>query len=176
MTPIDVLASLAWYYASISLLAIGGASSVLPDMHRFLVETNGWMSHEQFASLFAISQAAPGPNVLFVALFGWQVAGVLGAWVAMLAISAPSAIAAIAFEIFSSRNPQARWPGLLRRGLAPLTIGLLLSTGVILARSIDHSWFTMCLTAAALLLSLLTRVPPLLLIVGGAAFGIGLKL
>lgn len=176
MTPLDVLLSLGWYFASVSLLAIGGASSVLPDMHRFLVDTNGWMSNEQFAALYAISQAAPGPNVLFVALFGWHVAGVVGACVTMLAISAPSAIAAVAFEIFAGRNPQARWPGLLRRGLAPLTIGLLISTGVILARGVDHSIIALGFTAVALLLTLLTRVSPLWLIVAGAGLGVVLKL
>ncbi len=176
MIPAGVLMTLAWYFASVSLLAIGGASSLLPDMHRFLVETQGWMTDEQFASMYAISQAAPGPNVLFVALFGWQIAGVAGAWTTMLAISAPSAITALAFEIFAGRNPQAKWPGLLRRGLAPLTIGLLLSTGVILARSVDGTAWSMLLTAAAMLLCLLTRMPPLLLIITGAVLGVVLKL
>ena len=94
----------------------------------------------------------------------------------MLAISAPSAIAAVAFEIFAGRNPQARWPGLLRRGLAPLTIGLLISTGVILARGVDHSIIALGFTAVALLLTLLTRVSPLWLIVAGAVLGVVLKL
>ena len=70
MTSPEILRSLLGHFGMLSLLAVGGGGSVIPDMHRFLVEANGWMSDEQFAALYAISQASPGPNILFVALFG----------------------------------------------------------------------------------------------------------
>jgi hypothetical protein len=79
----------------LSLLAVGGGGTVIPDMHRYLVESRHWMTDEQFAALYAISQASPGPNILFVALFGWQVAGAAGAFASMVGICGPSSVIAL---------------------------------------------------------------------------------
>ena len=59
----------------LSLLSIGGANTTIPEFHRFLVLEHGWLSESRFVELYALSQAAPGPNMLFVALFGLQIAG-----------------------------------------------------------------------------------------------------
>jgi Chromate transport protein ChrA len=72
LQPLDWL-NLFFYYISISLLAVGGAIATAPDMHRFLVERQGWLTDLQFNASIAIAQAAPGPNVLFIALLGWNV-------------------------------------------------------------------------------------------------------
>lgn len=166
----EILASLLAHFSALSLLAIGGASSTLPDMHRYLVEANGWLTDAQFSAMYAISQAAPGPNVLFVSLFGWQAAGFAGSLVAMLGMCGPSSLIALGFEYFSGRAPHARWPGLIRRGLAALTIGLVFASGWVLARSVDHHWPAMALTALTVLLMLKTRLHPLVLVaIGGAA-------
>lgn len=171
----DILASLLAHFSALSLLAIGGASSTLPDMHRYLVEANGWLTDAQFSAMYAISQAAPGPNVLFVSLFGWQVAGLAGAFTAMLGMCGPSSLIALGFEYFSGRSPHARWPGLIRRGLAALTIGLVFSSGWVLARSVDHHWPAVAVTALTVLLMLKTRLHPLVLVaIGGAAGLFGL--
>jgi len=167
----DRIAELLGHFATLSLLAIGGASSTIPDMHRFLVEANGWLTDAQFSAMYAISQAAPGPNVLFVALFGWQVAGFGGTLAAIVGMCGPSSLIAMGFEYYAGRSPHARWPVLIRRGLAGLTIGLLLSTGWVLAASIDHRWTGIALTLATIVLTLKTRVHPLLLIGVGAAAG-----
>lgn len=167
----ETIGSLAVHFGALSFLAIGGASSTIPDMHRYLVEANGWLSDREFSALYALSQAAPGPNVLFVALFGWQVAGLAGALVSILSMCGPSSVLAMAFEYFSGRSHGARWPGLIRRGLAGITIGLLLSTGWVLAASVDHSWRACLLTLATVGLVLKTRIHPLLLIGVGAGVG-----
>lgn len=80
------LASLAAYFATLSLMAIGGANAVLPDMHRHAVEVQAWMTSDEFAGLVALSQAAPGPNVLIVALIGWKAYGLPGGLTAIHAI------------------------------------------------------------------------------------------
>lgn len=141
-------------------------------MHRFLVEANGWMSDEQFAALYAISQASPGPNILFVALFGWQVAGPAGAFASMAGICGPSSVIALGFEYFAGRSPHAVWPGLIRRGLSALTIGLLMSTGWVLAGSVDHSWTAVLVTLVTVGLMLKTKVHPLALVALGAGAGL----
>ncbi|WP_455283322.1 chromate transporter [Cupriavidus necator] len=175
MSPGETLGSLLAHFGVLSLLAIGGASTTLPDMHRYLVEANGWLTDAQFSAMYAISQAAPGPNILFVSLFGWQVAGLAGALTSMLGICGPSSLIALCFEYFSGRSPHARWPGLIRRALAALTIGLMFASGWVLARSVDLHWAAMLVTAATVLLMLKTRVHPLVLVaIGGAAGLLGL--
>ncbi len=128
MSSSEILRSLLGHFGMLSLLAVGGGGTVIPDMHRYLVEANGWMTDAQFAALYAISQASPGPNILFVALFGWQVAGAGGTFAAMVGMCGPSSLIALGFEYFAGRSPHARWPGLIKRGLSALTIGLLMST------------------------------------------------
>lgn len=172
MSSPEILRSLLGHFGMLSLLAVGGGGTVIPDMHRYLVEANGWMSDAQFAALYAISQASPGPNILFVALFGWQVAGAGGTFAAMVGMCGPSSLIALGFEYFAGRSPHARWPGLIKRGLSALTIGLLMSTGWVLASSVDHSWTAVAVTLLTIALMLKTRVHPLMLVALGAGAGL----
>ncbi|MGO4761143.1 chromate transporter [Cupriavidus sp. 2KB_3] len=172
MSSPEILRSLLGHFGMLSLLAVGGGGTVIPDMHRYLVEANGWMTDAQFAALYAISQASPGPNILFVALFGWQVAGAGGTFAAMVGMCGPSSLIALGFEYFAGRSPHARWPGLIKRGLSALTIGLLMSTGWVLASSVDHSWTAVAVTLLTIGLMLKTRVHPLMLVALGAGAGL----
>lgn len=167
----NLMFELASHFFLISLMAFGGASAVLPEMHRFLVDSMHWMNDSQFVALYAISQAAPGPNVLFVALFGWQVAGVPGAVSSLLAMCGPTSLLAVAVERFGRRHHQAHWHAAIRRALAPLTIGLLLATGYVLARSADTGWGLALLTLITLIVGLKTRINLLWLIGAGALLG-----
>ncbi|WP_454764553.1 chromate transporter [Cupriavidus campinensis] len=175
MSSPEILRGLLGHFGMLSLLAVGGGGTVIPDMHRYLVEANGWMTDAQFAALYAISQASPGPNILFVALFGWQVAGAAGTFAAMAGMCGPSSLIALGFEYFSGRSPHARWPGLIKRGLSALTIGLLMSTGWVLASSVDRHWTAVAVTLLTIALMLKTRVHPLVLVaLGGGAGLLGL--
>ncbi len=73
----DVYLALLLQFMLLSLMAVGGAKLLLPEMHRFAVEGRGWMSSKEFSELFALAQAAPGPNVLFVSVIGWKAAGLI---------------------------------------------------------------------------------------------------
>src|SRR3546814_13426348 len=84
------LVLLALYFAKLSLLAVGGGNSILPEMYRLTVDVQHWLTPEEFASLFAIAQATPGPNMLIVTLIGWHVAGIVGALTATLSLCAPA--------------------------------------------------------------------------------------
>ena len=86
------LLTLAGYFALMSLFAIGGANSAVPEMHRVAVEIEGWMTDRQFADMFALAQVTPGPNVIIVTLIGYHVAGLVGALVATLAMCGPTCI------------------------------------------------------------------------------------
>jgi chromate transporter len=166
-----LLLELAWQFFVLSLLSIGGANAVIPEIQRRVVEMHHWMTDEDFAQLFALSQAAPGPNVLIVSLVGWKVAGVLGGVVAMLAMSGPSSLLTYAVAHVWERWRDAPWRIAIQRGLAPVTVGLILSSGYILARTADHSWGAYVVTGATLLLALGTRLHPLWLLAVAAVLG-----
>ena len=114
----DRLWILAVDFLMLSLLTVGGATTMLPEMHRNLVEVQGWMSSEEFAQLFALAQAAPGPNVLVISVFGWKAAGVAGALVATLAMILPSCLLTYYADGFL-RSPAGAVGRMLRMTSAP---------------------------------------------------------
>ena len=165
------LSALGLHFALLSLMAIGGVSSILPDMQRYVVEANHWLSAKQFADAYALGQAAPGPNMMFVTLLGWQLAGWAGAIVATLAIVAPPILLTMVATRLNARNPDAPLGRAIRGGLGPIAIGLTLSSGWILAQSSDHDWRTALLTLLTVVLMLRTRLNPVWLILAGAIAG-----
>ncbi len=166
------LPALGLHFALLSLMAIGGVSSILPDMQRYVVEGNHWLTGKQFADAYALGQAAPGPNMMFVTLLGWQLAGWAGAIVATLAIVCPPIVLTMGVTRLSARNPDAPLGRAVRGGLGPIAIGLTLSSGWILARSSDQGWTAAMLTLLTVVLMLRTRLNPMWLILAGAVAGI----
>ena len=187
MTQAIVLQPLDWlhlflYYLSISLLAVGGAIATAPDMHRFLVDQQAWLTDMQFSASIAIAQAAPGPNVLFIALLGWHVGlnaggwgyGLLGAALCMLGIMLPSATLTWLATRWAHRNRQRRAVRAFKQGMAPLVIGLLMATTWVLASAHDSpatDWRLWLLTAATAVLVWRTRLHLLWMLGAGALAG-----
>src|ERR1700738_3306013 len=93
--PLRILVELVVMLAPLSLVAVGGANSVLPDIHRQVVVAHGWMTEAEFAGAFTLAQTVPGPNILVVSLIGWHVAGLAGAVVALVAMCGPSSLLAL---------------------------------------------------------------------------------
>ena len=170
MSEVD-LPALSLHFALLSLMAIGGVSSILPDMQRYVVEANHWLSATQFADAYALGQAAPGPNMMFVTVLGWQLAGWAGAVVATLATIVPPILLTLTVTRLSAANPNAPLGRAIRGGLGPIAIGLTLSSGWILAHSADHDWRGALLTLLTVVLMLRTRLNPMWLILAGAAAG-----
>jgi chromate transporter len=127
------LIGLFGHFLLLSLLAVGGAITTAPDMHRYIVVDHGWISDAQFTTSIAIAQAAPGPNILFVAVLGWNVAGPLGAFATMTGILLPSTALTVLVTRWGSARRETRGVRAFTTGLTPLTIGLLLATGWVLA-------------------------------------------
>jgi chromate transporter len=178
------------HFASLSLLAVGGAITTAPDMHRFLVGERGWLTDAQFTSSIALSQAAPGPNVLFVALMGWNVGlnagGGLGAgWVAwawaltgvlvsLVAIMLPSSILTYNATQWGHRNRELRTVRAFKAGMAPIVIALLVATGWLVSAAHNDAardWPLWLLTAVATLVVWRTRIHMLWIIATGAVLG-----
>ena len=154
-----------------SLLAIGGANSTIPEMHRVAVDVRHWMSDAQFADMFAISQLSPGPNVLIVTLIGYHVAGIAGALVATFAMCGPSAVFAYFVSNVLSRCSQSIWPAILQAALVPISIGLMCASGLILTLTADRTGIAALLTIGAAAVALLTRLNPLWILAVGGLLG-----
>ena len=178
------------HFASLSLLAIGGAITTAPDMHRYLVTEQGWLTEAQFTSSIALSQAAPGPNVLFVALLGWNVGlnagggpgiggmawvlAMLGTLVAMVAIMLPTSIVSYTATRWAHTNRHLRWVRAFKAGMAPIVIALLIATGWLLVAAHDQparDWPLWLLTAVSTLIVWQTKIHLLWLIGAGAIIG-----
>ena len=176
------------YFLTLSLMAVGGAITAAPDMHRYLVDGNRWLSETQFTSSIAIAQAAPGPNVLFIALLGWNVGlnagggagpaawglGALGVAVCMVGILLPSSLLTWQASRWGQRNRDKRGVRAFKQGMAPLVIGLLLATGWLLGSASGNpgkDWKLWLLSLACTLLVWRTRIHLLWLLAAGAALG-----
>lgn len=159
------------HFLVLSLLAVGGAITTVPDMHRYLVVEHGWLDDAGFTSAIALAQAAPGPNVLFVAVLGWSVAGVAGMLATMAGIMIPSTVLALAVNRWGARRAEALWMRAFTLGLGPLTIGLLLSTGWVLTEPVRTRPAAWGLVAVTVVLMLRTRWSPLWLIALGGVVG-----
>lgn len=167
-----ILVQIAARFTLLSLLSFGGVNVVLPDAHRFIVDTQHWLTDQQFADFFAIAQAAPGPNFLMFALIGWQVAGFFGAVVATLAISVPAGTVAFLVGGLWHRFRNAPWRRAIQIGLAPITIGLVFSSAFVLSSAADHDWLTFAITAATAIIALGTDINPLWLFLAAGLIGL----
>jgi chromate transporter len=163
--------TLLWTFALMSLFAIGGANSAIPEMHRIAVDVRHWLTDRQFADMFAISQLSPGPNVLLVTLIGYSVAGVAGALVATLAMCVPTAVLAYYVSRLMTRSRHARWPAIVQAALVPLAIGLMAASCLIVALAADRTMTAALVTAASAMLAFATRLNPLWLLLAGGCLG-----
>ncbi|WP_291144960.1 chromate transporter [Hydrogenophaga sp.] len=178
------------HFLTLSLLAVGGAITVAPDMHRFLVTEHGWLSDTQFTSSIALSQAAPGPNVLFIALLGFNaglnagggpqagwwswVLGLFGVVTTMVAILLPSSVLTYTATQWAHRNRERRVVRAFKAGMAPIVIALLIATGWLVTAAHDQparDWRLWLVTAVSAGLVWRTRLHLLWLLGAGGALG-----
>ncbi len=163
---------LAGIFAELSLLAFGGGNTILPEMQRQVVDVHHWMTAQHFSALFALAQAAPGPNMMVVPLVGWTVAGWRGLLVVSLAKFGPSSLlTGVALHVWE-RNRDRPWRAVVQAGLLPMTAGLVCASAAIIARATAQSWSLAAIAGAVAVLSLRTRLHPLLLLAGGALLGL----
>jgi chromate transporter len=174
MAPADLF-SLFLHFVTLSLLSIGGAISTVPEMHRFLVDKTGWLSEAGFTSSIALAQAVPGPNVLFVAVLGFNVAGLQGAAAAMAGIMLPSSVLTLTATRWMRANRGHAGLRAFSAGMMPLTLGLILATGWLLSlpflRAEEHRWGALTLIVATVVLTLKTRLGLVWMVLGGGVAG-----
>lgn len=159
-------------FGTLSLLAIGGANAVLPEMHRQLVELRGWLGEREFAELFALAQAAPGPNILAASVMGWAVAGVFGMLAATIGMLLPAGALAYFVAGVTQRLRDAPWMKPAQFGLVPVAVGLIGASGLIMAEAVATSWWGLLVFAGSALFIWRTAHSPLWVLLGGAAAGL----
>jgi len=172
----DLLALMAGL-AQLSVIAVGGGSAVLGDMHRLIVDEHGWMDDAGFARSYALAQASPGPNVLVVGVFGWHIAGPVGLLGATLAMCVPSGLLALGFAGMRARLVGARWLKRVERGMVPVALGLVTASALLLGETALATWgnlpvVAMAITAATAGFVFLSRRSPLWMLGGGAVLGV----
>jgi chromate transporter len=166
-----LLADLFLQFTLLFFVAFGGATALLPEMQRVVVEEKHWLDETTFIHLYAIAQAAPGPNGLVVTLIGWEVAGLAGAMVATLAMCLPMSIVIYFLFRHWERFRGAPWQQAVQVGVAPLAVGLVFSGATLIARSVDLGLMGLGVMATTIALSLKTKLHPLWYIGLGAAAG-----
>jgi chromate transporter len=165
-------AALTGHLVLLSLISFGGIPTVFPDLHHFVIAEHGWITDRDFADFFAVIQAVPGPNmILMMSFIGWKVGGLGGAIASALATFGPSCtVCFVSFRLWDCFR-HAGWQRIARRGLAPVTIGLVIAGGVVMAGAADTSWRAIALTAGAVLILLTSRISPLWTLAAGGALG-----
>lgn len=166
-------------FGSLSLMSIGGGNTVLPEMHLRAVGGYDWLTNSQFADIFSISQAAPGPSILIVSLVGYaaglHVAGVLGGLLggvlATVAMIVPAAALMYLVTLSWKRAQKSKWRIAVEKGFAPLTVGLILATSLVMSRAADHDWRAYSITAVATVIFVRTETNPLIVVAGAALLG-----
>ena len=169
----------ALLFGSLSLMSIGGGNAVMPEMHLRSVNQHHWMTNGQFADLFSISQTAPGPSILIVGMVGYaaglEVGGVpgaiLGGVIATAAMVIPAASLVYAITLFWQRAEESRWRIAVEKGFAPLTVGLILASSLVMSRAADHDWRAYLLTAICTVIFVRTRLNPLVVVAAAGVIG-----
>jgi chromate transporter len=160
MEHVKLLLEMAWHDAIFSLFAVGGGVSILiPPLHAQFVTTDHLIDQRQFAELLAVSQATPGPNFLLIPLIGWRVAGWQGAAVGMSAFL----VLPVTITFFAGRWLHGRdnpWIARFRRAFRPITGGLWIASGIVVAMTTDHALVPVCVTLGVLAISLIVDISP----------------
>lgn len=176
MSDTATIGALSGHLALLSSISFGGIPSVLPDIRTFVVTANRWLTDREFTNCFAVAQAIPGPNmILMMSFIGWKVAGFPGAVASAFAtFGPPCTMYYVGFRLWD-RFRAAPWQAVVRAGIAPLTIGLVVAGGTVMASAADANWQSAAVTAAAAALLLATRINPLWIIgAAGIMGGVGI--
>ncbi|MGR0305279.1 chromate transporter [Acinetobacter beijerinckii] len=167
-----ILWTLVIVFTQLSVLAFGGGNAILPEMQHQVVTVHQWMTAEQFSSLFAMAQAAPGPNMMIVPLVGWHVAGPAGLLVTSLAKFGPSSLITIYALKFWQRFKAHPLRARFEKALKPITVGLVLVSAWLIADASAQNALLVLIVILTATLGMFKKVHPLWVMALGAGLGI----
>ncbi len=168
----NTLVALALIFTQLSLLAFGGGNTILPEMQRQVVEVHRWMSAQDFSALFALAQAAPGPNMMVVPLVGWHVAGWSGLLVSSIAKFGPSSLLTGVVLGLWKKFKDRPWRRTIQAGLVPMTVGLVVASAALITEATATHWLLAVISGAVALLAVRTKIHPLWLLGAGSLAGL----
>jgi chromate transporter len=166
-------------FGMLSLLSIGGGNAVLPEMHLRAVHGQHWLTDSQFADVFSISQTAPGPSILIVSMIGYAaglhvdgvLGGIIGGVIATVSMVVPAASLMYVVTLFWQKAQKSKWRIAVEKGFAPLTVGLILATSLVMSRAADHDWRAYLLTGVCTLIFIRTKLNPLIVVAIAGVIG-----
>jgi len=171
MQQVDLIA-LFLHFLALWFVAIGGPSTILPEVYRYVVDVQHLMTSAQFAEIYTLAQVAPGPNVMYVTLMGWHLAGWRGAAATTIPLLVPATTLTLLVGHLNERYPDARISRAIRSGVMPITLGLMLAIATILMRAVAHDWHGYLIALLTIGVALRKSLNPLWLLAGGALAGI----
>lgn len=157
----DLLGSMALAFFTTAIFSVGGISAMIPEIHRQVVETHGWLGNDSFASAFALSQIAPGPNILLMTMLGWRIAGWSGLAVATLATILPTSALSLIAGRAENRISHARWYALTKQSFPPLVVGLICASALVTAQAAVDQWLGYVLVGGVAVFVATSRRNPL---------------
>ena len=167
----DNVWEMAFHFLLLAAVAVGGLGSLIPEMQRYVVEQNGWFTARQFGEIYALSQVIPGPNVMIITMMGWLVSSWQGAILVTIAIFTPGMVICAMVISAGANDPDSRGAQSVKKGLAPVVIGLSLSTSWIMLTTVSDDWRGAVLALLTVVLVLRTKLNPLWWIGAGAVLG-----
>jgi chromate transporter len=166
--PIAELLRMAWQFLSLSLFSLGGGNTLLAAYHHLSVEQFCWLTNNQFADIYALSEAAPGPSSMIAGLIGMSSAlgeglpwELMSAYTAETALLLPSTLVMIVACLGWKRFSHSPWRVAFERGMGPVTLGILFSVGLKILRTANHDIGGYMVSAIVCVLMLRTRISPL---------------
>ena len=166
------LPALIRVFAYLSLLTVGGGMAAFPELETLTVDVHHWLSFQQLVHLYSVGQLAPGPNMMMIVSIGEWAGGPAGALVVLLAFFLPTAALALVVGRLWVRLERWPWRDSIQRGLAPVSIGLLLAGCLGIARGAVTGWTTAAIAGVVFAILLRSRINPALLILGAALVGL----
>ena len=181
LSDLGTLAQVLWQFLSLSLFSLGGGNTLLAEYHHLAVAQFCWLTNTQFADLYALAEAAPGPSSMLVGLLGlgagWREGpfwALLSAYGAEAAILLPSTLLMVMACLSWKRLEHSPWRVAFERGLGPITLGILFAVGLKILRTADTNWAGVVVSVLVCVLMLRTRISPLwFMAVAGVLGGLG---
>jgi chromate transporter len=165
------LGAMFLHFLALWFVAVGGPSTILPEIHRYVVDVHQLLTNREFVEIYTLAQVAPGPNVMYVTLMGWHLAGWAGVAATTIPLLIPASTLTLLVGHLNERYPNARLGRVIRSALTPITIGLMLASATILMRAVNHDWPAFLVTILTVFVVLRKSLNPLWLLAAGAVAG-----
>lgn len=158
-------------FSGISLTLFGGGYVVIPALHELFVENLNWLTSAEFADGIAIGQITPGPIFVTATFIGYKVAGVLGAFLATMAIFTPPAVLTVLLSRFVKILNQSSVVKAAMKGVRAAVIGMIFASAITIGQTITPSVVSAIIFAAIFIISLKYTISPVYLIIASGVAG-----